>query len=353
VDLPPSPPLMPEPGPPATPPVDTPPVARLAIDPSGTPPTSDGHRPGRARDRAGVALAVLAVIALLVGSVAWWARTTLYDTSAVTAKAEEIVAQPEVQDAATALLIERVVRPALAQGYDAIPGGLGGVLQSVAGDKVEELATQGVEKAVSSQQAHDITVRLATAIQAQLVDGDGPVAFTPSEMAAIVAPNLADNRVVASVVAFADDSNCCQVVLVERDQLPFVWQYVELIRTAAIALPFAALALGVVALLVSSRRRRTGLVLALGVLFVGVATLLGVAIGGSLGIDAVADPSDPAHDLVRQAAETIYLISRRELVVQAWVITAVGAAASVALLIWIWLGSARRPVPASTDGATG
>ena len=103
---------------------------------------------------------------------------------------------------------------------------------------------------MSSQQAHDITVRLATAIQQPARRrATGPVAFTPSEMVAIVAPNLADNRIVASIVSFADSTGCCQVVLAERDQLPFVWQHVDLIRTAAIVLPIASLV---------GRRRRAG-----------------------------------------------------------------------------------------------
>jgi hypothetical protein len=243
--------------------------------------------------------------------------------------------------------VDRVVEPALAQGYDAVPAGLGGLLQGLAGSQIEDLATSGVDKAVSSQQAHEITVRLATAIQHQLVEGDGPVAFTPSEMVAIVAPNLVDNRLVASIVTFADSTDRCQVVLAQRDQLPFVWQHVELIRTAAVALPIAALVMALIALAVSRRRRRTALVLSLGVVLVGVATLVGVALGGGLGIDAVADPSEPAHDLVRQAAATIYTVSKRELVDQAWVITAIGAGVSVALLGSIALGAKRRPVPAS------
>ena len=116
-------------------------------------------------------LAVVAVLLLLVGSLAWWARTTLYDTDVVTAKASEILAADDVQAAATALLVERVVEPALAKGYDAVPAGLGGLLQGLAGSQIEDLATSGVDKAVASQQAHEITVRLATAIQVQLVDG--------------------------------------------------------------------------------------------------------------------------------------------------------------------------------------
>ncbi|MGZ4708330.1 MAG: hypothetical protein ACXWBN_06275 [Acidimicrobiales bacterium] len=309
--------------------------------------------PDRGRDLAGIALAVVAVLLLLVGSLAWWARTTLYDTGVITANASEIAAAEDVQAAASALLVDRVVEPALAQGYDAVPAGLGGLLQGLAGSQIEDLATSGVDKAVASQQAHDITVRLATAVQHQLVDGDGPVAFSPSEMAAIVAPNLAENRVVSSIVSFADSTDCCRVVLAERDQLPFVWQHVELIRAAAIVLPIVALVLAVVALLVSSRRRRTALVLSIGVLLAGAATLVGVAVGGSLGIDAVADPSDPSHELVHQAASTIYSVSKRELVDQAWVITAIGAAASVVLLAWIALGARRHPVPASPDGAVG
>ena len=305
------------------------------------------------RDIAGIAVAVVAVLLLLVGSLAWWARTTLYDTDVVTAKADEILGADDVQAAASALLVQRVVEPALAQGYDAVPAGRGGLVQGLAGSQIEDLATSGVDKAVSSQRAHDITVRLATAIQRQLVDGDGPVAFTPSEMVAIVAPNLADNRVVSSIVSFADSSECCRIVLAQRDQLPFVWQHVQLIRRAAIVLPIAALVAAAVALAISRRRRRTALVLSLGVLLVGVATLLGVAVGGGLGIDAGTDPTDPAHSLVRQAASTVYEVSKRELVDQAWILTAGGAAVSVALLGWIALGARRRPVSASSDGAAG
>jgi len=324
----------------------------MTTDDPGSPATPEPPR-DRRRDVGGLVLAVVAVVLLLVGSLAWWARTTLYDTDVVTAKASEVAAADDVQAAATALLVERIVEPALAKGYDAAPAGIGGLLQGLAGSQIEDLATSAVEQAVSSQQAHDITVRLANAIQHQLVDGDGPVAFTPSEVAVIVAPTLADNRVVSSIVSFADSTGCCQVVLAERDQLPFVWQHVELIRTAAIVLPLAALAAGAIALLVSSRRRRTALVLSIGVLLVGVGTLVAVAIGGSLGIDAVADPTDPTHDLVRQAASTIYVVSKRELVDQAWAITALGAVASVVLLGWIALGAMRRPVPASSDGPVG
>ncbi len=312
-----------------------------------------GHPPHRGRDIAGVVLAVVAVLLLLVGSLAWWARTTLYDTDVVTAKASEILAADDVQAAASALLVDRVVEPALAQGYDAVPAGLGGLLQGLAGSQIEDLASSGVDKAVSSQQAHEITVRLATAIQHQLVEDDGPVTFAPSEMVAIVAPNLVDNRLVASIVSFADSTDCCQVVLAQRDQLPFVWQHVDLIRAASVALPIAAPVMAILALAVSRRRRRTALVLSVGVLLVGLATLVGVALGGGLGIDAVADPSEPAHDLVRQAASTIYAVSKRELVDRGWVITATGAAVSVALLAWIALGALRRPVPASPDGAPG
>jgi len=309
------------------------------------------NRANVGRDLAGAVLAVLAVLALLAGSMAWWARSNLYDAAVIDAKANEIVASDDVQAAANALLLERVVQPALAKGYDAIPAGLGGLLQGVAGGKVEELATQGIESAVASQPAHDITLRLAAAIQDQLVHGDGAVSFTPSQIVAVLAPSLSDNRVVSSVVDFADSSGCCEVVLAQRDQLPFVWQHVDLIRTAAVALPFVALLLGALALLVSSRRRRVALVLSIGVTLAGVATLISVWVGGTLGIDAIGNPSDPANDLVRQAASTIYEISKRELVAQARTITLIGAAVTAALVAWIALGSTRRTVPPSPDGA--
>jgi hypothetical protein len=312
---------------------------------------SEPHRSGR--ELGAVVLAVVAVVLLLVGSVAWWARTTLYDTDAVTAKADEVAASDDVQDAAVALLVERVVEPALAAGYDAVPLGLGGFLEGVAGDPVVDLATQGVQRAVRSQQAHDIAVRLAEAVQQQLVDGDGAVALTPSELAAVVAPNLVDNRLVASVISYADESDCCRVVLAERDELPFVWRHVELVRAAAVVRPILAVGLAVAALALSPRRRRTALVLSGGVAAIGAVTLLAVGLGGTLGIDAVTDPSDPAHGVVRRAATTIYEISRRELVRQGWILVVIGLAVTAALVLWIWLGRRGQAVPASPDGPAG
>ena len=127
-------------------------------------------------------------------------------------------------------------------------------------------------------------------------------------MVAIIAPTLVDNRLVAQHRDFADSTGCCQVVLAQRDELPFVWQHVELIRTPAIALPIAAL---------GARPRRGAASRAdadarpscsrWACCSSGVATLVGVAVGGGARHRrASADPSGPAHDLVRQAASTIY-----------------------------------------------
>ena len=96
--------------------------------------------------------------------------------------------------------------------------------------------------------------------------------------------------------------------------------------------------------------------LSVGVIVVGLVTLVGVWLGGTLGIDAVADATDPAHDLVRQAAGTIYQVSKRELVRQGWVLVALGAMATVAIAaitMAISLGRSRRAVPASADGPAG
>src|SRR6185503_15641975 len=124
----------------------------MTTDDPGSPATPEPPR-DRRRDVGGLVLAVVAVL-LLVGSLAWWARTTLYDTDVVTAKASEVAAADDVQAAATALLVERIVEPALAKGYDAAPAGIGGLLQGLAGSQIEDLATSAVEQAVSSEQAH-------------------------------------------------------------------------------------------------------------------------------------------------------------------------------------------------------
>ena len=276
-------------------------------------------------------LAVVALVALFAGNLAFWARDDLYDTAKVQAKTEQLVGSTDTQEAVTALLVDRVVKPAVAKADASIPSILSPLTDRLDNASVD-LATKAIDQAVSSQTTQEITTRLVGALNDQLVSGTGPITLTPSQIVAIAAPSLADNRVVSRIVEAADASDCCVVELASRDELPFVWQHVDAIRAAGVILPVVALVAGALALVVARRRGRIVLVLGIGTVVVGLATLLPLWAGSHWGVDHVVGTDDPSTTLVRQAARTAFRVTDEALRRQSWFLVAAGSVAVVGVI---------------------
>lgn len=292
-------------------------------------PAASHRRVGR--DAAAIVLAMLALLALFVGNLAYWVRHHVYDTPAVVVAAQQITGSADTQAAVTALLDEKVIRPALEQASGALPSilqGLGGSLT----DQTAGLVEGAVADAVASQTAQEISTRLVATVNGQLVEGSGPIALTPAQLLDIVAPSLADNRAVAGLVDLADRSGCCTVVLAQRGELPFVWQHVSAIRTAGVVLPIVALALGLAAVAVARRRVRIGIVLAIGIVATGALTLVALAAGVHWGVEGIGDPATRSTALVRQAARITFDVTVGDLRTQCWLLIVAGAIGAGALI---------------------
>jgi len=287
---------------------------------------------GSWRDRAAVAVAVLAVLALFGANLAWWVSHDVYDTAAVTAKAKSLIASPDTRAAVTAVLDEKVVQPALSQAAGSLPGplqSLGGTVQG----QTAGLVQSAIADAVANQSVGEITSRLVADLNAQLVDGSDPITLTPTQLLAIVAPSLTNNRVVTGVVDLAEQSGCCTIVLAQRRDLPFVWQHVKLIQAAAVALPIAALGLGLLALVLARRRLRIGIVLAVGSAIAGAIVLLALWAGLRWGVDLVGDPTEGSTALVREALRVTSNVTLGDLRRQSWVLVMAGTIVAAVLVV--------------------
>ena len=299
--------------------------------PVGRVPTVSPAPAGRARDVAALALALVALVALFFGNLAFWARDDLYDTAKVQAKAEKLVGSTDTQQAVTALLVERVVKPAVAQADASVPSILSPLTDRLDRASVD-LATKAIDQAVAAETTQEIATRLVGAVNDQLVAGTGPITLTPGQIVAIAAPSLADNRVVAKVVDVADESGCCVVELAQRDQLPFVWQHVDAIRAAGVVLPIVAVVAAGGAVALARRRGRVVLVLGIGTVVVGLATLGPLWAGSHWGVDRIGGTADPSTTVVRQAARTAFLVTDEALRRQSWVLVVVGSVATAAVI---------------------
>jgi hypothetical protein len=301
-------------------------------------------RARRGRDLVALALAVVAVAALFVGNLAFWARDDLYDTAKVEAKTERLAGSADLQQAVSSLLIDRVVQPAVARADASVPSILSPLTDRLDAASVD-LATTAINKSVSSQTTQEIATRLAADVNDQLVAGTGPITLEPSQLLAIAAPSLTDNRVVTAVVDAADSSGCCLIVLAQRDQLPFVWQHVDAIRLAGVVLPLVALAAAIAAVAVARRRVRVLVVLGIGTMVAGLATLGPLWAGSRWGVDHVVGTDDPSTALVRQAARTAFTVTDEALRRQSWGLVIAGAVLTgVALVIRRRRGRAPAPL---------
>jgi len=320
--------------PPASPP---PPPAFHA--PPAVPPVGPPRAAAVGRDRArGVtaALTVAMVVALLLGNVALWLSRDVYSTANIAAEARTIVASPDVKKAVTDLLVTRVVDPAVKQ---ANPAGSIPILGGIATVELDKLAAQVVRRAVSTQSAQAISTRLVEAVVPQLQRGAGPVTLTPEELARIVAPGLAANTAVSTVLRSADRSNCCSVALAQRHELSFAWRNVGAVRAAAKVLPVVAVAFGALSLVVSRRRRHQGMVVGAATAGVGLVTLVGLRVGARSWIDATTGTT-PLTAVVRAAETSVVRTAGRGLQAQSWLLVALGLVIGIGIAV---VGRRRAP----------
>jgi hypothetical protein len=264
-------------------------------------PPDPAPRPVRRRPWRSVVSALLAassIACLVVGNVALWMRQDLYSARAVGQEAQQIMGSSDVQQAVANMLVTGVVQPALDHA------GLG-PLTGVVSAPVMGIARRAIDDAVASQPAQHVASRLVEQVVPQLDKGTGPVALSPEQLAWIVSPSLASNRLVADALRTADRTGCCRMVLVQRGHLSFTWRHVRDIRTAGLVLPPLALAFAALAVVVSRRRVRMAMILAGATAAAGLATFASLWAGPGFWANLTSH-AGPAAGVVRAAQRTVF-----------------------------------------------
>ena len=281
----------------------------------------------RGRRAASAFFAAATIVCLLVGNLALWMRQDVYSGSNITREAQQIVGSPDVQHAVAALVVNRVVQPALDQvGRRTVLGPLAATVER----PVVSMAGRLVDRAVASQPAQQIEARLVEAVTPQLEKGAGPVALSPEQLVGILSPSLGTNAVVAAVLRAADRSGCCTVVLAQRADLAFGWRNIRAIRAAGIALPVLTVVFAALALTLAPRRRRLGIILAAATSIAGVVTLASLAAGPSFWVNFVSQ-NGAAAGVVRAAGASVFNGASAKLGLRSWALVTGGALGLVAL----------------------
>jgi hypothetical protein len=269
-------------------------------------------------------LVVVAVACLFLGNAALSMRQDVYSAQNVDREAQQIVGSSNVQAALADLLTDKVVEPVITQ--------TGAGLFSVLSSPLTSVARRLIEQAVATQPVQHVAARLVEQVVPELQRGSGPVSLTAQQLAWIVSPGLASNRLIAGMLHTADRSGCCQVVLAQRQSLSFAWRYVQQIRLAGVVLPALFVVFAGLALWITRRRRRVALILAGATAATGLLTLGLVWAGPQFWSSLIGRPG-PSGGVVRAADGAVFAGVTAGLRAHCLMLAAVGVGALVALAI--------------------
>lgn len=292
-------------------------------------------------------LLVLATLSLFVGSFALWVRLQLLNTDNWVTTSSHLIANQQISDALSSYLVDQVTTaPNVSDVLDQVPGGAGAVaaLKPVAANVVSrELQTNEGKRAwrTANREAHHQLLRILNGGGGAVSTREGVVTLNLKRLVEDVAKSLAGTPPFSLlptgardqlVAAIPDQSG--RVVIVRSDQLRTAQNVVKGVRGLAVALPIAALALYLLALLFASGWRRRVVraigwsVIVCGALLLAARALIEPHVVGVL----VTDES------VRPAANEAWLIATTWLRNAAWIEIIIGAV----LVVGAWLAGPTR-----------
>lgn len=254
----------------------------------------------RTRRVGAAVLAVLGVVLLLASSYGWWAKRYFLDSARFTAKADQILDEPAVQDALAVAITDEISAASgrdlrIAQPFVATI--VGEIVESSQFRAVFDAAVSRLHRAVVGGGARDAVLDLS-AIVDEVRDALEPVA-----------PDLADE---------IPSGERVRVTLLDETQLETIYDTTNLIEDIVIGLTVATVIVLGAAIALSPRRWRTLALAGWVTLGVFVVSLLVVRVGRSV-VGSFPDRSEYAD-----AAEAAYRVITRGLVVQGLVFAVMG-----------------------------
>lgn len=269
----------------------------------------------RLRNAVSAALIALACLLAPCGTLAAWAAHGLTDTGRYVGTMAPLAADPDVRDAVADAVGDGVVRELGAETSPAVGPFVRDAVRSFTRTEAFRTAWEAGNRAV-----HDAVLRAVRDERA----APGPVTVDLAPVTAEV-----KQRLVADRVPFARriPVEHTRVAVVPARDVPGLRKGYQVLETAALWLPLAAVALAVAGIAVAGCRRRaltaTGLGAALGGALLGLAVLLGRRL-------TLADLPERIH---RPAAGAVYDALTAGLRTASWLLLALGL--GVALLSWL------------------
>lgn len=298
------------------------------------------RRPGRI---AGVkALVVLGTVLLLLAALAIWVNRLVLETDTFVATSDELLQDDEVRAALAATLtealyssvdVEERLEEALPPAVQPLAGPAASGLREFTERRANILLTRPrvVETwSTVNRVTHERFVRVVKG-EAQAVQTEG------GNVVLVLSPLLSDlaEQVGLGDVAARLPADAGTIVIMESDELEAVQQLVRILDFMATWLWAIALACWALAVYLSpGRRLKTLRGIAFGLLFVGLAVLAILRVGGNFVVDSLVQvPSN------RPAAENAFGIITDTLKTSARTLTAIG----VLVIVGTWLaGPGRR-----------
>jgi hypothetical protein len=277
--------------------------------------------------RTAIAIIVVAGVLAFFAVFAVWAERQVLETDTWTETSTEVLADPDVQQALDAFLVDALFDRVDVQAKleKALPEDVKGLAGPATGG-IHELAMRAALQALQSPQVQELWAqanRKAHDTFLQIVEGGNETLSTEGG-----AVNLDLGRLITQVGENAGvdikgkiPPDAARIELLRSDQLGFAQDMVNLLRQLALALPLAALTLFGLAIYLAQGWRREA-VRAIGITFivVGILVLVARSVAGGIVVDTLAKT-----DAVRPAADAVWGIFTTLLRDQAVAMIAYGA----------------------------
>jgi hypothetical protein len=291
---------------------------------------------GRGRAIAARTLTVLALVVALVGGIAFYLERTILNDDGIETIATELIQSDEIRQQVAATAVEQLyanvdVEAAIAERLPEAQKALAPVLAGIARQGAEEAANRLLER----PRLQAAWVSVATATQRQLVellDDEGEfVSTTGGEVTLDLRPiiiDLGNETAIIGRVAEQLPESAGRIAIVDSDQLETAQTLARILRALSNWLWLLALVLAALAVWLARGRRRIELrALAVGLIVVGVLTLLARRLAGAYLVDEL------TTDATEPAGADAWSIVTQGLADRAWVAIVLGAL----VLAGVWL----------------
>jgi hypothetical protein len=246
----------------------------------------------------------LSVVSFMLFNIASWAKNTLLDTDAFVSTMQPVLAKPAVQEAITTELTDQLftsidiqteLEQALPENVSFLAGPLAGGVENFVSDQISSL--------LASPQVYDVWGATLTTVHSSLVDyiqdptNDGVISI--NDLYAFLGDRVSSDSNVGFLFDKQLPQNIGSFTITEVEWLPEARQYLNTLSTLPIVLIIVSVISMLLAILLSSNKRRIVLTASIISLVLMISTLVAINVGQVVASEQV----QPQYS---QASEAVY-----------------------------------------------